>query len=277
MVFGFVGLGNLGLPMAERLAEKGLLGAAWARNPSRLESLRPFGVAVAESLRELGSRCDVVHVCVTDEPALWDVCEGGLFDGLAGKGLIVVHSTVQPDTCVALGRAAEKHQVAVIDAPVCGGPLRARNGDLLVSCGGEPALVQRSMPALAAVGRMVRHVGELGAGQRVKLAMNLLYAANVEIICQAMDFAAGLGLTREVMSEFVRALPYEGFVGGPLATGHVGSHAVRHGAKILAKDVEYADRAAHTHAAPVAELVRLGSDAVTSLEHVARDLEAPPR
>jgi 3-hydroxyisobutyrate dehydrogenase-like beta-hydroxyacid dehydrogenase len=132
------------------------------------------------------------------------------------------------------------------------------------------------MPALRAIGRMIRHVGPLGAGQRVKLAMNLLYAANVEIICQAMDFAAGLGLPREVMSEFVRALPYEGFVGGPLATGHVGSAAVLHGSRILSKDVDYASNAATSHHAAAGDLITLGMHAVSSLERVASESATAP-
>jgi 3-hydroxyisobutyrate dehydrogenase-like beta-hydroxyacid dehydrogenase len=261
--------------MATHLAQRGLLAAAWARDPRKLEELGRLEVRAARSLEDLAEGCDVVQVCVTDDEALWEVCRGGLFAGLAGGGLLVVHSTVQPQTCTEVARAAGEYGIGVVDAPVCGGPSRARTGELLVSCGGEPDLVARAMPALQAIGRMVRHVGPVGYGQRVKLAMNLLYAANVEIICQAMDFAAGLGLSREAMSEFVRGLPYEGFVGGPLATGHVGAAAVLHGSRILAKDVDYAAQAAGSQQAPTGDLVSLGSRAVTSLQRLAREEPNP--
>ncbi|GAA4548387.1 NAD(P)-dependent oxidoreductase [Pseudonocardia xishanensis] len=271
---GFIGLGDLGLPMAERLADGGFLHAAWARSPERCAPLRTAGVAVADSPTDLGLRCDVVHVCVTDDDALVEVVDR-LAPGLNPGDLVVVHSTVLPDACDEIAHRLAPRGVGVVDAPVCGGPVRARAGELLISCGGDDEQIDRCRPALEQLGRTVRRVGGLGSGERVKLAMNLLYAANVEIICQAMDFAEELGVPREIMSEFVRALPYDGFVGGPLATGHVGSSRVRHGARMLAKDVDYASRAAADAGADARDLLKLGTTAISSLADVADEVATP--
>ena len=236
---GFVGLGNLGSPIVIRILDGGFHLTAWARREATQERFRSTTARFATNLEELGSVSDIVCLCVPDEPDVIEVLEGGLLEGMSEGGILVIHSTVRPVGCELFASMAQPYRVGVIDAPMCGGPNAAKIGALPIAAGGNRALFEKCLPLFASYAGVVRYCGALGSGQRLKLIHNLLYAANVEIIYDAVKVGVEWGLDRESLAELLTALPYKGFMGAALATGLAGPEGVRHGQRILRKDVNY--------------------------------------
>lgn len=192
---GFVGLGNLGLPMARTL-----VAAGWRLAGHDVAAGRevPDGAERVADARELGD-CQAVCLAVPDDAAVRGVLEGpeGLLARLARGSLVLVHSTVLPHTARALAERAEAAGVGLLDAPVSGGAERAARGGLSVMVGGRPEVVADARPLLETVGDEVRHVGPPGAGAAVKLANQLMMFAALAGTHEALDLAAAHGVAEE--------------------------------------------------------------------------------
>ncbi|HEX6022816.1 MAG TPA: NAD(P)-dependent oxidoreductase [Solirubrobacter sp.] len=188
-VIGFIGLGNIGQPMAHALLRAGHEVVVHDREPSRADACVAEGATASDDF----SGCDIVALAVPDDAAVESV-----LDGLTGDPLVIVHSTILPATAkrLAAGRA-------VVDAPVSGGPDRAAEGDLTVFVGGEEADVARARPVLDAVASDVRHVGGPGAGAAVKLANQLMLFSALAGAYEALDFARAHGVEEQVVLDAV--------------------------------------------------------------------------
>ncbi|ROO84820.1 3-hydroxyisobutyrate dehydrogenase-like beta-hydroxyacid dehydrogenase [Actinocorallia herbida] len=203
MRVGFIGLGSQGAPMARRIAEAGHPTTLWARRPESLEPFAGTPAATAASPAALAAASDVVCVCVVTDADVEQVIAGenGVLAGLAPGGVIVVHSTVHPDTCARLAALAAKQDVTLVDAPVSGGPAAAEAGRLLVMVGGDPAVVERCRPVFAAYADPVIHLGPLGSGQLTKLLNNTLFTANLAAAAGTLALAASLGVDPVKLAE----------------------------------------------------------------------------
>ncbi|MGH7821182.1 MAG: NAD(P)-dependent oxidoreductase, partial [Candidatus Binatia bacterium] len=206
MRVGFVGLGNMGAPMARRIAEAGWPLAVFARRPATLDRVADLRPTVAPSLRALGEASDLVGICVVDDREVEDVLLGQhLVAGLRPGAIVAVHSTVHPETCRRLAaRAAEKH-VALLDAPVSGGPAAVAARRLSVIVGGKAEAFESARPVFESFAGTVRHVGAVGSGQTAKLVNNLLFMANLGLAAEAMGLGAALGVDAPTLAEVVRA------------------------------------------------------------------------
>ena len=185
---GFVGLGDQGAPIAQRIASNGFPLGVWARRP---ESLGPFaGTAafIAPTLQELGAWSDVVGVCVVNDDDVREVvlAPGALLDGMHGGSCLIIHSTVAPATCDELGERAAARGVAMLDAPVSGGAAGASAGTLAVMVGGPAPVLDRVRPVLESFAGLLAHLGPLGAGQRAKIVNNLLFTAILSLSAEAI-------------------------------------------------------------------------------------------
>src|SRR5690606_17146906 len=131
---GFIGLGNIGAPMAKRLVGAGLATAVYDAVPERVAALTAAGATAAASPRALAAASDVVSLCVRDDADVRAVVFGdeGVLAGAAAGAVVVVHSTVQPETVIAVGEAAAARGVGVVDACVTGGAAGAAAGALTV-------------------------------------------------------------------------------------------------------------------------------------------------
>ena len=199
---GFIGLGSQGAPMARRIVEAGLPLTLWAR---RLESLQPFedtAAAAASTPADLAEASSIVCICVTGDEDVVEVVEGpdGVLSGLAPGGILLVHSTVHPETCIRLGRLGAEKDITVLDAPVSGGGPAAAQGTLLVMVGGDEAGLDRARPVLTTFGDPILHLGGIGAGQTAKLVNNLVFTAQIALSLEAFALADGLGLDTEAMA-----------------------------------------------------------------------------
>jgi len=219
---GFVGLGEIGAPMARRIMEAGWPLSIYARRPQALESFRNSAAVVVPTLRALGERSDIACICVFDDTQIEEVVCGaaagdGLLAGMRQGGTIVIHSTAQRDTCRRIAQAAAGCGVTVLDAPISGGPDGAKAGTLAVMVGGEVAPFERCRPVLESFARNVRHLGPLGSGQAAKTINNALYAAQGRLVDEAIDLGETLGLDRRALIGMLQAGSADSFVLGRYA------------------------------------------------------------
>jgi 3-hydroxyisobutyrate dehydrogenase len=189
--------------MARRIVDDGFALTLWARRPGTVEPFADTAAATVASPAELGASSDIVSICVTSDADVEQVVLGadGVLEGMASGGILVVHSTVHPDTCRRLSRAAGEKGVSVIDAPVSGGGLAAAERTLLVMVGGEAADLERVRPVLATFGDPILHLGPLGAGQTAKLVNNLAFTAQLAFALDLFGFVGQLGVDREAMAQ----------------------------------------------------------------------------
>lgn len=205
MKVGFVGLGDQGLPMAQMIAKAGFELHVWARREASLEPLE--GAAVVESTPlELGRACDVVGVCLRSDDDVRDVVLGddGIGAGLAAGSILLIHSTVLPETCIEVEAALRGRGIAVLDAPVTGGRPGALAGTLAVMVGGDAATYERVKPVFESYGTPAL-LGPLGSGQRMKLLNNGLYLANLRMVQHALLMAKELELDVEAAEAILLA------------------------------------------------------------------------
>jgi 3-hydroxyisobutyrate dehydrogenase-like beta-hydroxyacid dehydrogenase len=235
---GFVGLGNLGLPMARRLSGARQLTMAFRRS-GPVDELSET-VEFVDTPVELAARSDLLCVCVADEAQLLEVLDDDVLGACKPGSILIVHSTVADRCCEQLAARSSAHGVAVVDAPVCGDPRAAAAGELILAAGGSDQDIRRCAPLFDTYARFWRHVGPTGAGQRVKILINLLYTANVGLLIETRSLARAIGVDDEIFTDFVTEHPSSGFVGSQLATGLLGHRATLHGKELLSKDVELA-------------------------------------
>ena len=190
---GMVGLGDQGQPMARRYIERGWPFAFYARRQEVINEFTGLGGTFTPTMRELGAASDIVLVIVEDDPQVREVVvEKGMCEDMAPGSVIVLHSTIYPETCEEIAAAAAPYGVHVVDAPVSGGPQRTHDGELTMPVGcKDPAVFEAIKPVLAVCGTMVERMGGLGSGQISKLLNNLYYAAH---LVTARDEAQLVGL-----------------------------------------------------------------------------------
>ena len=175
MKVGIAGTGRMGAAIAARLMGLGHELTVWNRTAEKTKELAAAGAKVAASPAALAGSVDVVITILTDEKAieaLYDGPQGLLSGGVAGK-LFIEMSTVRPEVEVALAAKVNLKKAAMIDCPVGGTTGPAREGKLFGFVGGEDADVARARPLLDQMCRRAEHVGPVGSGARMKLAINL--------------------------------------------------------------------------------------------------------
>ncbi len=194
---GFIGLGNMGGPMAANLVKAGHKVTGFDLNPAALEALSQAGGAVAASARDAVTGADVV---ITMLPAgehvrqVW-LHQGGLIDVVQdAKPLLIDCSTIDVDSARTVTAAAEEAGLVMLDAPVSGGTVGAANGTLTFMVGGDAAAFAAGLPVLQAMGKNIFHAGGPGAGQAVKICNNMMLAINMVGVAEGFLLARKLGL-----------------------------------------------------------------------------------
>ena len=175
MKIGVAGIGRMGAAITERLLKLGHQVTVWNRTASKAEALTVHGARVAATPAEVAQSADIILSILTDATAIDAAYEGpeGLLSGQVAGKLFVEMSTVRPDTQRALQNRIKARNAAMIDCPVGGTTGPARDGKLLGFVGGEAADLARVRPVLEQLCRRIEHVGPVGAGASLKLAINL--------------------------------------------------------------------------------------------------------
>ncbi|WP_322936443.1 NAD(P)-dependent oxidoreductase [Nocardioides bizhenqiangii] len=210
---GFVGLGNIGKPMALRLAAAASSGdvdlSVHDVAPEPVAALTAAGAKAVGSVGELAAVADVVCVMVRDDDQVRTVAEE-----IGPVPVLVIHSTVAPGTPAELAARG----LTVLDAPVSGGPMGAADGTLAIMVGGSVDAFVAARPALDLMGTKVVHAGPLGAGTRMKLARNLIHFVAFTAVTEAQRLAEAAGLDLRELGEIVRHT--DAITGGPGAIAH---------------------------------------------------------
>jgi len=204
---GFIGLGLMGRPMGLNLLKAGFPLTVWNRTRARTEPLAAAGAAVAASPREVAERSDVVITIVSDPPALEGVLWGaeGVLGSLKRGALLIDSSTVSPALARRVAADCAQRGIDFLDAPVTGGTWGAEKGELVFMVGGKSETIERARPIFEAMGKRFFHLGDNGAGQTVKLAMNLLLALQVQALCEALALVGGSGIAGQKLVEVMQA------------------------------------------------------------------------
>lgn len=204
---GFIGLGNIGRPMAERLVKGGLPTVVYDLRPEASAGLTALGARAASSCAELAAAADVIGVCVRDDADVERVALGadGLIAHAAPGTVIALHSTILPSTVKTVGAAAEARGVAVVDAPITGAAGGAESGTLTYMVGGAAEALERCRPQFATSAAKIVHTGELGSGMVTKLCNNLIGYLHFLAAFEADLLATRAGLKHETLLEVTRS------------------------------------------------------------------------
>lgn len=199
MTVAVLGLGLMGLPMAVNLARAGFEVRAWNRSPRALPEVA--GLQPAATIGEACADASVVVTMLPDLPDVDEVCQGpdGVFAATSSATLVVM-GTVSP---TALRDWAARSPLPVVDAPVSGGDIGARDATLSIMVGAEPADLERVRPVLAALGSTIRHLGPVGAGQLAKACNQMVVATTLTALGEAVALARAGGLDIEVVLELL--------------------------------------------------------------------------
>ena len=199
----FIGLGIMGSPMAVHLLNAGHEVTGYNRTPGRAQPLIAAGGRAAGSIADAVCDAEVVCVMVPDSPDVHAVLagEGGVFDSAKPGTLVIDFSSIRPDVTVELAEQARQRGFRLLDAPVSGGEAGARNAALSIMVGGTAEDFAAARPVFDAVGKTVVHVGPSGCGQTVKAANQLIVAANIQALSEAVVFLEAFGVDTEVALE----------------------------------------------------------------------------
>jgi 2-hydroxy-3-oxopropionate reductase len=192
----FIGLGIMGSPMAVHLQSAGHQVVGFNPNPDKTGPLVEAGGTKAGSVAEAVREAEVVAVMVPDSPDVQDVLlgEDGVYANAKEGTLVIDFSSIRPDVTVDLAKAAKDKGFRLLDAPVSGGEAGAQNAALSIMVGGSADDFAEAEPLFAAVGKTVVHVGGNGAGQTVKAANQLIVAANLQALAEAVVFLEAYGV-----------------------------------------------------------------------------------
>ncbi len=204
---GLVGVGNMGAPMARCLMRAGHTLVLFDSNRAAAEALAGERTMVAESLGDLGARCETVITMLPNAAVVRAVVLGdtsaadadALVRGLARGGTVIDMSSSAPTATQDLGQVLGARGIDLVDAPVSGGVPKARDGTLTIMAGGAPPAVARVEPILAALGT-VHRTGALGSGHAMKALNNYVSAAGLLAVCEALIVAQRFGLDPQVLN-----------------------------------------------------------------------------
>jgi 3-hydroxyisobutyrate dehydrogenase len=196
MKIGICGTGRMGSSIAQRLISVGHQVGVWNRNPAKTKPLVDAGAKLFPSPAELVEANDIVVVMLLNDAAseaVYRTPNGILKSKLTGK-LVIDMSTVRPDTMISIGGAVASQGAAFVECPVGGSTGPAREGKLLGLVGGEKADVAKAMPVLEQLCRRIEHVGSLGSGATLKLAVNLPLLVYWQALGEALAICKPLNL-----------------------------------------------------------------------------------
>ena len=267
----FLGLGAMGSRMAKRLLGRGDAVRVWNRSPGPAEALAGEGATVAAKPRAAAQDADVVISMVSNDGAARAVwLDAGALDGMKAGALAIESSTVTPDWIAELGRAAASRGIDLVDAPVSGSRPQAEGGQLVFIMGGEAAAVARAKEVAAPMGAAFPHVGALGHGARMKLAVNLLLGVQVACLAEILGGLAKDGFDERQVAELIAGSA----VASPASANYARLMAERRETvmfpvDLMAKDLGYAVElaAARGVSAPMAEAALAAFRAASAAGH----------
>ncbi|RFM34965.1 NAD(P)-dependent oxidoreductase [Chitinophaga silvisoli] len=242
MKIGWAGLGNMGKPMVKNLVKAGFDVTVYNRTVSKAEEFaKEVGVKVAVTPADLVKEIDCVITMVSDDAALQEIWDQLLAAPLPAGLLAIDMSTVSPDTTKAMAARVGEKGIAYLDAPVSGSVKPAEDRQLIILVGGKEADFERAKPVFDSLGKSATLLGENGAGNYAKLAINAFLGITVQGLAEAVIFAQKHGIGPDKLLPLIN----EGGVGSGITKiktpGIInGNYAPAFALKLLAKDIRLA-------------------------------------
>lgn len=205
-VVGYIGLGLMGKSMARNILKADYPLVVHNRSRPAVEELVSEGAEGARSPADVASRADIVFTNLPDTPDVETVVlgEDGIIEG-AHPGLIFIdNSTIKPAVARQVAEALRLHGISMLDAPVSGGDIGAREGTLTIMIGGPTEALQKARPVLECLGKTITHVGDTGAGQIAKAANQIMVAAQMVAMAELLIFAKKAGADPRKVVDAIR-------------------------------------------------------------------------
>jgi 3-hydroxyisobutyrate dehydrogenase len=204
---GFIGLGNMGNPIAVNVLKAGFPMTVFDRNPQTMENLVLSGAQTAASAKQVVESAEVVLTSLPGSPEVEEVylAPGGLVDLAKAGSVLVDLSSVLPSTPRKIEPRARARGVHYLEAPVSGGVTGARAATLAVMTGGDAAILERVRPILRAIGPNIYHVGAVGAGNTVKAINNMMACVNSLAMMEGVALGVKAGLDPMIIYDVVKA------------------------------------------------------------------------
>jgi 3-hydroxyisobutyrate dehydrogenase len=191
MNIGWIGLGNMGNPMSQRLIHAGYPLTVYNRSKAKEDALKLMGATVAASPRLLMEQVDVIIIMVTDDQAVREIFAGdnGLLGTKTNGKIIINMSTVSPRISKEMASLCSQEGNYYLDCPVSGSVKQAEEGQLVIMVGGNKTILEKAKPIFEHLGKLTLLVGSTGAGNTAKLAINILLAFHAQGLAEAVIFA----------------------------------------------------------------------------------------
>lgn len=202
---GFVGLGHMGKAMAINLIKSGYQMVVYDVRVEPVKELAALGASSSESVQEIGATCDIVMTSLPHPKISEDVWVGpqGILSEAKPNSIFVELSTVPPALVQRIAQLAASKSIAVLDAAVTGGVIRAAKGTLTIMVGGEKEAFQKIDSIFRTIGKNVFHVGKVGSGMVVKLVNNAIAHVNVIAIIEGMAMGVKAGVAPQMLYEVI--------------------------------------------------------------------------
>lgn len=206
MKLGFIGLGIMGKPMSKNLLKAGYELTVYDVNLSAVEDVVAAGAKKASSCKEVAENSEVIITMVPNSPQVKEVVlgVGGIIEGMNAGTIIVDMSSINPIASREICDQVEKNGGFMIDAPVSGGEPKAIDGTLSVMCGGREEIFNKVKDILAVMSSSVTLCGEIGAGNTTKLANQIVVAANIAAVSEALMLGKKAGVDPETIYKAIR-------------------------------------------------------------------------
>ena len=262
MKIAFIGLGNMGGPMARNLVKAGHSLVVFDVVQRHVDALTALGAVAAASAKQAAARGELVITMLPSSPHVKSVYlgEDGILAGVPPGVPLVDSSTIDPHSAREVAAAALEQGNPMADAPVSGGTGGAEAGSLTFMVGAAPELFERVRPVLAHMGKNIVHCGAAGTGQAAKICNNMLLGISMIGVAEAMNLGAALGIEPKVLAGIINTSsgrcwssdtynPYPGVLdNAPAARGYTGGF----GSDLMLKDLGLAADAAKQARQPVA-------------------------
>ncbi|MEN5058542.1 NAD(P)-dependent oxidoreductase [Sphingobacterium kitahiroshimense] len=199
---GWIGLGNMGFPMAKNLENAGFPLSVFNRTPSKSEPFTDLSEVYISAV-ELVKNCDIIFTMVSNDAAIIDLYEDIFhLEDISGK-IFIDMSTISKDLTLTIAQKIQEKQARFMDAPVAGSTVPAKEGTLIIMAGGDEKDLQEVLPYLNKLGKAVKHVGPIGSGISAKLAINYFLSIIYQGLAETVLFAEKSGIKTEDMLEII--------------------------------------------------------------------------
>ena len=205
---GYIGLGNMGMPMARNLVRAGYPVVVHDIEPARVRTLVDEGAAAAESPAGMASQAAVIFSSLPTGESVEDVAAGpgGILEGGRAGQVYIDMSTITPPVCERVAARLAERGIDMLDAPVTGGKAGAAAGTLGIMVGGRADAFERCRPLLEVLGGVVQHFGEaVGSGMHAKLANQIMVGAHLAAFAEALAYGKRAGLDLHALVEILKS------------------------------------------------------------------------